>query len=101
MYEALTQSLAALARFFSCYALDTKNKKVIVGKMNLSDLTIQCETKSFIFSRTTGLYTKTLAKIIQEDLTRFIAVFIVIFLPFGFSLSLSLCQGSYNHHEFR
>ncbi|XP_022810217.1 uncharacterized protein LOC111347218 isoform X2 [Stylophora pistillata] len=51
-------------------------------------------------TRTAGLYTKTLAKVIQQDLTRFIAVFIVIFLPFGFALCLSLRQGSYGYHQF-
>ena len=51
-------------------------------------------TKPFMFSRTTGLYIKTLAKIIQEDLTQFIAVFIVIFLPSRCALFLSLRQGS-------
>nr|XP_058942594.1 transient receptor potential cation channel subfamily V member 2-like [Pocillopora verrucosa] len=51
-------------------------------------------------TRTTGLYTKALAKIIQEDLTRFIAVFIVIFLPFCCALFLSLRQGSNQYHQF-
>ncbi|PFX15199.1 hypothetical protein AWC38_SpisGene20588 [Stylophora pistillata] len=43
---------------------------------------------------TTGLYTKTLAKIIQQDLTRFMAVFVVVFLPFCGALFISLrCSG--------
>ncbi|XP_058957049.2 transient receptor potential cation channel subfamily A member 1-like [Pocillopora verrucosa] len=41
-------------------------------------------------TRTTGLYTKTLAKIIQQDLARFLAVFSVIFFPFCSALFLSL-----------
>ncbi|XP_022806760.1 uncharacterized protein LOC111343834 [Stylophora pistillata] len=45
-------------------------------------------------TRTTGLYTKTLAKIIQQDLTRFMAVFVVVFLPFCGALFISLrCSG--------
>ena len=44
--------------------------------------------------RTTGLYTKTLAKIIQQDLTRFMAVFVVVFFPFCGALFISLrCCG--------
>nr|XP_058942043.1 uncharacterized protein LOC131770347 [Pocillopora verrucosa] len=50
-------------------------------------------------TRTTGLYTKTLAKIIQQDLTRFMAVFAVVFLPFCGALFLSLrCSGQ--NHQF-
>nr|XP_058947613.1 transient receptor potential cation channel subfamily V member 4-like [Pocillopora verrucosa] len=41
-------------------------------------------------TRTTGLYTKTLAKVIQQDLTRFMTVFIVVCLPFCGALFLSL-----------
>ena len=58
-------------------------------------------TKPFMFSRTTGLYIKTLAKIIQENLTRFIAVFTEIFLPSFCALFLSLRQSSNQCHEFR
>ena len=47
-----------------------------------------------MFSRTTGLYIKASAEIIQEELTQFIAVFIVIFLPSRCALFLSLRQGS-------
>ncbi|XP_022807165.1 uncharacterized protein LOC111344220 [Stylophora pistillata] len=47
-------------------------------------------------TRTTGLYTKTLAKIIQQDLTRFMAVFVAIFLPFCGSLFLSLHSTNQN-----
>ena len=67
--------------------------------MNARNLTIYFVTLFLIqqslscFSRTTGLYIKTLAKIIQ-DLTQFIAVFIVIFLPSRCALFLSLRQGS-------
>ncbi|PFX14915.1 hypothetical protein AWC38_SpisGene20899 [Stylophora pistillata] len=45
-------------------------------------------------TQTTGLYTKTLAKIIQQDLARFMAVFSVIFLPFCSALFLSLRSSS-------
>ncbi|XP_048580356.1 uncharacterized protein LOC5510674 isoform X2 [Nematostella vectensis] len=41
-------------------------------------------------TRTTGLYTKTLAKIVYRDMTRFMAVFVVIFLGFCGSLYISL-----------
>jgi len=41
-------------------------------------------------TRTTGLYTKTLAKIIRQDVTRFMVVFAVVFLSFCGSLFLSL-----------
>jgi len=41
-------------------------------------------------TRTTGLYTKTLAKIIKQDVTRFMVVFAVVFLSFCGSLFLSL-----------
>jgi len=41
-------------------------------------------------TRTTGLYTKTLAKIIRQDVTRFMMVFAVVFLSFCGSLFLSL-----------
>nr|XP_058966812.1 transient receptor potential cation channel subfamily A member 1-like [Pocillopora verrucosa] len=47
-------------------------------------------------TRTTGLYTKTLAKIIQQDLTRFMAVFFTIFLPFCGALFLSLRSSNQN-----
>ncbi|XP_066015274.1 transient receptor potential cation channel subfamily V member 4-like isoform X3 [Pocillopora verrucosa] len=47
-------------------------------------------------TRTTGLYTKTLAKIILHDVTRSIAVFIVIFFSFCGALSLSLCYSDEN-----
>lgn len=40
-------------------------------------------------TRTTGLYTKTLAKIIRQDVTRFMAVFAVVFFSFCGSLFLS------------
>ncbi|CAH3169642.1 unnamed protein product [Pocillopora meandrina] len=47
-------------------------------------------------TRTTGLYTKTLAKIILHDVTRSMAVFIVIFFSFCGALSLSLCYSDEN-----
>ncbi|XP_066015450.1 uncharacterized protein [Pocillopora verrucosa] len=47
-------------------------------------------------TRTTGLYTKTLTKIIQQDLTRFMAVFVAIFLPFSGALFLSLRSSNQN-----
>ena len=40
--------------------------------------------------RTTGLYTKTLAKIVKQDVTRFIVVFAVVFVSFCGSLFLSI-----------
>ncbi|KAJ7321433.1 hypothetical protein OS493_035007 [Desmophyllum pertusum] len=40
-------------------------------------------------TRTTGLYTKTLSKIIKRDVTRFMVVFAVVFLSFCGSLFLS------------
>ena len=52
------------------------------------------------FFRTTGLYTKTLAKIILHDVTRSMAVFIVIFFSFCGALSLSLCYSDENQ-QFR
>ncbi|CAH3129267.1 unnamed protein product, partial [Pocillopora meandrina] len=47
-------------------------------------------------TRTTGLYTKILAKIILHDVTRSMAVFIVIFFSFCGALSLSLCYSDEN-----
>ncbi|XP_022809422.1 uncharacterized protein LOC111346398 [Stylophora pistillata] len=53
-------------------------------------------------SRTTGLYTQTLAKIILHDVTRSMAVFIVTFFSFCGALSLSLCySGSSENQEPR
>ncbi|XP_027057607.1 uncharacterized protein LOC113684429 [Pocillopora damicornis] len=53
-------------------------------------------------SRTTGLYTQTLAKIILHDVTRSMAVFIVIFFSFCGALTLSLCySGSSENQELR
>ncbi|XP_066015291.1 uncharacterized protein [Pocillopora verrucosa] len=53
-------------------------------------------------SRTTGLYTQTLAKIILHDVTRSMAVFIVIFFSFCGALTLSLCySGSNENQELR
>ena len=52
------------------------------------------------FCRITGLYTKTLAKIILHDVTRFVAVFIVIFFSFSGALTLSLCYSDENQ-QFR
>ncbi|PFX12859.1 hypothetical protein AWC38_SpisGene23114 [Stylophora pistillata] len=51
-------------------------------------------------TRTTGLYTKTLAMIIQEDVTRFMAVFAVVSLSFCGALFLSL-QSSKHNQQFR
>ena len=42
------------------------------------------------FWRTTGLYTKTLAKIVYYDIARFTGVFLVIFLAFCGAFFLSL-----------
>ncbi|PFX13145.1 Transient receptor potential cation channel subfamily V member 3 [Stylophora pistillata] len=51
---------------------------------------------------TTGLYTQTLAKIILHDVTRYMAVFIVIFFSFCGALTLSLCySGSRETQELR
>nr|XP_058963288.1 transient receptor potential cation channel subfamily A member 1-like [Pocillopora verrucosa] len=50
-------------------------------------------------SRTTGLYTQTLAKIILHDVTRSMAVFIVIFFSFCGALTLSLCYSGSNENE--
>ena len=50
--------------------------------------------------RTTGLYTKTLAKIIRQDVTRFMTVFAVVFLSFCGSLFLSL-RSSKQSQQFR
>ncbi|XP_022809423.1 transient receptor potential cation channel subfamily V member 5-like [Stylophora pistillata] len=53
-------------------------------------------------SRTTGLYTQTLAKIILHDVTRSMAVFVVIFFSFCGALTLSLCySGSSENQELR
>ncbi|XP_022810658.1 uncharacterized protein LOC111347709, partial [Stylophora pistillata] len=53
-------------------------------------------------SRTTGLYTQTLAKIILHDVTRSMAVFVVIFFSFCGALTLSLCySGSRENQELR
>ena len=53
-------------------------------------------------SRTTGLYAHTLAKIILHDVTRSMAVFIVIFFSFCGALTLSLCySGSNENQELR
>nr|XP_058944307.1 uncharacterized protein LOC131772436 [Pocillopora verrucosa] len=53
-------------------------------------------------SRTTGLYTQTLAKIILHDVTKSMAVFIVIFFSFCGALTLSLCySGSNENQELR
>nr|XP_058942650.1 uncharacterized protein LOC131770949 [Pocillopora verrucosa] len=53
-------------------------------------------------SRTTGLYTQTLAKIILHDVTRSMAVFIVICFSFCGALTLSLCySGSKENQELR
>lgn len=41
-------------------------------------------------SRTTGLYTKTLAKIIYRDITRFGVVFVVVFFAFCGTFVMSL-----------
>ena len=51
-------------------------------------------------SRTTGLYAHTLAKIILHDVTRSMAVFIVIFFSFCGALTLSLCYSNENQ-QFR
>lgn len=50
------------------------------------------------FSRTTGLYTKTMGRIINQDLSRFMAVFVVIFLPFCLALFLSLRSHDQNQY---
>ncbi|XP_022779717.1 uncharacterized protein LOC111321174, partial [Stylophora pistillata] len=50
-------------------------------------------------SRTTGLYTKTLAKIILHDVTRSMAVFVVIFFSFCGALTLSLCYSGFRENQ--
>ncbi|XP_022805180.1 uncharacterized protein LOC111342367 [Stylophora pistillata] len=50
-------------------------------------------------SRTTGLYTQTLAKIILHDVTRSMAVFIVIVFSFCGALSLSLCYSRSSENQ--
>ncbi|PFX19708.1 Retrovirus-related Pol polyprotein from transposon 17.6 [Stylophora pistillata] len=50
--------------------------------------------------QTTGLYTKTLAKIIQGDLMRFTAVFVLIFVPCCSALFLYLRSSSTEMQEF-
>ena len=42
------------------------------------------------FHRTTGLYTKTLARIIYRDITRFGVVFVVVFLGFCGAMYMAL-----------
>ena len=68
----------------------------ISKKMHVTLFLIQQSPSSF-----PGLqdYTqKVVARIIQEDLTGFLAVFIVIFLPFCCALFLSLRHGSNQYH---
>ncbi|PFX32211.1 hypothetical protein AWC38_SpisGene2939, partial [Stylophora pistillata] len=48
---------------------------------------------------TTGLYTKTLAKIILHDVTRSMAVFVVIFFSFCGALTLSLCYSGFRENQ--
>ena len=45
---------------------------------------------SFFTLRTTGLYTKTLAKIIYRDITRFSVVFLVVFIGFCGAMFMAL-----------
>ncbi|XP_066015304.1 transient receptor potential cation channel subfamily V member 4-like [Pocillopora verrucosa] len=49
-------------------------------------------------TRTTGLYTKTLAKIILHDVTKSMTVFVVIFLSFCGAKALSLRYSTEDHH---
>ena len=42
------------------------------------------------FGRTTGLYTKTLAKIIYRDITRFSVVFLIVFIGFCGAMFMAL-----------
>ena len=44
----------------------------------------------YVFCRATGLYTKTLARIVYRDITRFSCVFLVVFLAFCGAFFLSL-----------
>ncbi|XP_048582080.1 uncharacterized protein LOC5507682 [Nematostella vectensis] len=50
-------------------------------------------------TRTTGLYTKTLAKIIYRDMTRFGVVFLIVFLAFCGTFFMSL-RATGNHNVF-
>jgi len=43
-----------------------------------------------LLCRTTGLYTKTLARIIYRDITRFSVVFVVVFLGFCGAMYMAL-----------
>lgn len=45
---------------------------------------------SYLTLRTTGLYTKTLAKIIYRDITRFSVVFLVVFIGFCGAMFMAL-----------
>ena len=47
-----------------------------------------------LFCRTTGLYTKTLARIVYRDISRFTCVFLVVFLAFCGAFFLSLRAAS-------
>ena len=44
----------------------------------------------FFYFSTTGLYTKTLAKVIYRDMSRFSVVFLIVFLGFCGALFMAL-----------
>lgn len=44
----------------------------------------------FIFLRSTGLYTKTLAKVVYRDMSRFSMIFVIVFLGFCGSIFMTL-----------
>lgn len=48
----------------------------------------------YLFCSTTGLYTKTLARIVYRDISRFTCVFLVVFLAFCGAFFLSLRAAS-------
>lgn len=48
----------------------------------------------FSVFRTSGLYTKTLAKIIYRDISRFLVVFVIIFLGFCGSMFMAITATS-------
>ena len=47
-------------------------------------------TLKFLLCRTTGLYTKTLARIIYRDITRFSVVLVIVFIGFSGAMYMAL-----------
>ena len=88
------------------FAISLSNPLFLASHSSSLEVTVPCwvtPDKTFpsrLCFRTTGLYTKTLAKIIRQDISRFLVLFAFVFLSFCGALFLAV-KGSDAQKDFR